>query len=116
MQTWRRSDPGTKSSAISSCPQTGTPNHRPSWISGRSCMPTTSPARLSAMYYRAEPRDFLDIDADMLATIDRYADRRFTPYGITPDAVADLRSKIADWREEIRQYLGESPRTVVRSP
>jgi hypothetical protein len=72
--------------------------------------------KVSALYHRAEPRDCLDIDADMLATIDRYADRRFTAYGITPDAAADLRSRIADWREEIRQNPGESPRTVVRSP
>jgi hypothetical protein len=91
--------------------------------------------KMSALYSRAEPRDFLDVDAaimsgqytrerlcelaeqadagfdrgvlaDMLAMIDRYADRRFTAYGITPDAVTDLRSRISDWREELRQNPG----------
>jgi hypothetical protein len=32
----------------------------------------------------------------MLAMIDRYADRRFTAYGIAPASVADIRSRISD--------------------
>lgn len=92
--------------------------------------------KVSALYSRAEPLDVnVDVDAaitsgqytherlcelaeqadagfdrgvlaDMLAMIDRYADRRFTAYGVTSDAVAGLRSRISDWREELLQYPG----------
>jgi hypothetical protein len=39
----------------------------------------------------------------MLAMIDHYADRRFTAYGITPDAITELRTRISNWRDELLQ-------------
>ena len=85
---------------------------------------------MSALYTRAEPRDFLDVDAaitsgrytheqlcelaeqadagfdrhvlaEVFAVLDRYPDRRLTAYGPTPADVQALRARFATWRGEL---------------
>jgi hypothetical protein len=86
--------------------------------------------KMSALYTRAEPRDFLDIDAAitsgrytrrrlcelaeqsdtgfdrhilaaLFAMLDRYPDRRFAVYGADPDHLTGLRARFANWRHEL---------------
>jgi Nucleotidyl transferase AbiEii toxin, Type IV TA system len=86
--------------------------------------------KMSALYTRAEPRDFLDVDAaivsgkytherlcelaqeadsgfdrrvlaEVLAMIQRYPDRRFTAYGATPEQLTALRVRYDSWRTEL---------------
>ena len=86
--------------------------------------------KMSALFTRAEPRDFLDIDAtltsgrytreqllelaeqadagfdrrvlaDLFAMLERYPDRRFVAYGADPGHIAALRERFAQWREEL---------------
>jgi hypothetical protein len=86
--------------------------------------------KMSALYTRAEPRDFLDVDAaitsgrytrdrlcelaeqsdagfdrhilaDLFAVLDRYPDKRFVFYGATPEHLSALRARFADWRQEL---------------
>jgi len=83
--------------------------------------------KLSALYTRAEPRDFLDVDAavasgrysrerlcelaeqadagfdrrvlaEVLGMLDRYPDRRLAAYGSTPEHIRALRARFAAWR------------------
>jgi hypothetical protein len=83
---------------------------------------------MSALYTRAEPRDFLDVDAaiasgrytrqrlcelaeqadagfdrrilaDLFAMLDRYPDRRFAFYGADAEHLVGLRARFADWRQ-----------------
>ena len=90
--------------------------------------------KMSALYSRAEPRDFLDVDAavtsgrytrerlcelaeeadagfdrrilaDLFRVLERYPDRRFTAYGVDPEHMVGLRARFADWR---RQLLTDS--------
>ena len=84
--------------------------------------------KMSALFTRAEPRDFLDVDAalvtgrytheqllklaeqadagfdrrvfaDLLAMLQRYPDRRFAAYEATPDHIAAMRVRFAQWRD-----------------
>jgi hypothetical protein len=86
--------------------------------------------KMSALYSRAEPRDFLDIDAavtsgrytrerlcelaeeadagfdrrilaDLFAMLERYPDRRFAAYGVDADHLTGLRIGFAEWRHEL---------------
>jgi hypothetical protein len=86
--------------------------------------------KMSALYTRAEPRDFLDVDAaitsgrysrqrlcelaeqadagfdrrilaDLFAMLARYPDRRFAFYGADPDHLIELRARFADWRQAL---------------
>ncbi len=86
--------------------------------------------KMSALYTRAEPRDFLDVDAaitsgrytrqrlcelaeqadagfdrhilaDLFAMLQRYPDRRFAFYGADTDHLAELRARFAAWRHEL---------------
>jgi len=86
--------------------------------------------KMSALFTRAEPRDFLDIDAalatgrytraqllelaeqtdagfdrwvlaDLFAMLQRYPDRRFAAYGADPAHIAAMRERFAQWREEL---------------
>lgn len=86
--------------------------------------------KMSALYSRAEPRDFLDIDAavtsgrytrerlcelaeeadagfdrrilaDLFAMLERYPDRRFAAYGVDADHLTGLRTRFAEWRHEL---------------
>ncbi|MDG6101176.1 nucleotidyl transferase AbiEii/AbiGii toxin family protein [Dactylosporangium aurantiacum] len=86
--------------------------------------------KMSALYTRAEPRDFLDVDAaitsgrytrqrlcelaeqadagferhilaDLFAMLERYPDRRFAFYGADPEHLTKLRARFADWRQEL---------------
>jgi hypothetical protein len=86
--------------------------------------------KMSALFTRAEPRDFLDIDAavttgrytrdqilelaeqadagfdrqilaDLFAMLERYPDRRFAAYDAGPAQIASMRERFAQWREEI---------------
>lgn len=86
--------------------------------------------KMSALYTRAEPRDFLDVDAaitsgrytrqrlcelaeqadagferrilaDLFAMLERYPDKRFAFYGADPDHLIALRARFADWRHEL---------------
>jgi Nucleotidyl transferase AbiEii toxin, Type IV TA system len=86
--------------------------------------------KMSALYTRAEPRDFLDIDAvivsgtytrerlcelahgadagfdrrvlaEVLAVMERYPDRRFTAYGAAPEELDALRGRYRTWRAEL---------------
>jgi hypothetical protein len=87
--------------------------------------------KMSALYTRAEPRDFLDIDAaltsgrytrarlcelaeqadagfdrrilaDLFEMLERYPDRRFAAYGADPAHIATMRQRFAQWREQLR--------------
>jgi Nucleotidyl transferase AbiEii toxin, Type IV TA system len=84
--------------------------------------------KMSALFTRAEPRDFLDIDAaittgrytrtrlcelaedvdagfdrrilaDLFAMLERYPDRRFAAYGADPAHIAAMRERFKQWRE-----------------
>lgn len=86
--------------------------------------------KMSALYTRAEPRDFLDVDAalatgrytrtrllelaeqadagfdrrilaDLFRMLERYPDRRFAAYGADPTHIAALRERFAQWREQL---------------
>jgi hypothetical protein len=86
--------------------------------------------KMSALYTRAEPRDFLDVDAciasgryswdrlcelaaqadagfdrhvfaQVLALLDRYPDRRFAAYGSGPKHISAMRTRFADWRSSL---------------
>lgn len=86
--------------------------------------------KMSALFTRAEPRDFLDVDAalvtgrytreqllelaeqadagfdrrvlaDLLAMLGRYPDRRFAAYGVDPARIAAMRERFAQWREQL---------------
>jgi hypothetical protein len=86
--------------------------------------------KMSALFTRAEPRDFLDVDAavisgrytyvqlldlakqadagfdrrvlaDLLAMLPRYPDRRFAAYGAAPDLIAGMRERFAQWRDQL---------------
>ncbi|MFV2022577.1 nucleotidyl transferase AbiEii/AbiGii toxin family protein [Micromonospora sp. LOL_023] len=84
--------------------------------------------KMSALFTRAEPRDFLDVDAalatgrytreqvlelaeqadagfdrrvlaDLFAMLQRYPDRRFAAYGTDPTYITAMRERFAQWRE-----------------
>jgi hypothetical protein len=86
--------------------------------------------KMSALFTRAEPRDFLDVDAavvtsrytreqllelaeqadagfdrrvfaDLLAMLERYPDRRFGAYGATPEHITAMRERFAQWRDQL---------------
>ncbi|GIE96246.1 nucleotidyl transferase AbiEii/AbiGii toxin family protein [Paractinoplanes rishiriensis] len=86
--------------------------------------------KMSALFTRAEPRDFLDVDAavmtgyytrerllelageadagfdrrifaDLLAVLHRYPDRRFAAYEATPDHIAAMRKRFEEWRDQL---------------
>ncbi|MBY8870807.1 nucleotidyl transferase AbiEii/AbiGii toxin family protein [Micromonospora sp. PLK6-60] len=86
--------------------------------------------KMSALYTRAEPRDFLDIDAavlsgrytrarlcelaeqsdagfdrrvlaDLFGMMERYPDRRFAAYGAAPAQISEMRKRFAQWRDEL---------------
>lgn len=90
--------------------------------------------KMSALYTRAEPRDFLDIDAalmtgrytrnrlcelteqsdagfdrrilaDLFGMLERYPDRRFAAYGAHPAHINEMRKRFAQWREELTGNL-----------
>jgi len=91
--------------------------------------------KMSALFTRAEPRDFLDVDAsvetgrytreqlmqlaeqadagfdrrvfaDLLAMFQRYPDRRFAAYGATNDHITAMRQRFSQWRD---QLLADQP-------
>ncbi|GAA3449158.1 hypothetical protein GCM10018962_09910 [Dactylosporangium matsuzakiense] len=86
--------------------------------------------KMSALFTRAEPRDFLDVDAaivsgrytrqrlcelaaesdagfdrrilaDLFGMLERYPDRRFAFYGADTKHLAAIRARFADWRREL---------------
>lgn len=86
--------------------------------------------KMSALFTRAEPRDFLDVDAalltgrytreglislaeqadagfdrrvfaDLLSMLRRYPDRRFAAYGASSDHIAAMRKRFEDWRDQL---------------
>jgi hypothetical protein len=86
--------------------------------------------KMSALFTRAEPRDFLDIDAaittgrytrtrlcelaeqadagfdrrilaDLFAMLKRYPDRRFAAYNADPAHVPAMRERFRQWREQL---------------
>jgi hypothetical protein len=86
--------------------------------------------KMSALYTRAEPRDFLDVDAittsrshtrkrlcelaeqadggfdrrmfaEVLGMLERYPDRRFAVYGATPEQITGMRARFKHWRVEL---------------
>jgi len=86
--------------------------------------------KMSALFTRAEPRDFLDVDAavttgrytreqllelaeqadvgfdrrilaDLFAMLQRYPDRRFAAYGAASGQIQAMRDRFARWREEL---------------
>lgn len=86
--------------------------------------------KMSALFTRAEPRDFLDIDAaittgrytrgrlcelaeqadagfdrrvlaDLFGMLERYPDRRFAAYGAGPAHIAAMRERFTEWREQL---------------
>ncbi|MFE9657786.1 nucleotidyl transferase AbiEii/AbiGii toxin family protein [Micromonospora sp. NPDC006431] len=90
--------------------------------------------KMSALYTRAEPRDFLDIDAalmtgrytrnrlcelaeqsdagfdrrvlaDLFGMLERYPDRRFAAYGADPTHIGEMRKRFAQWRDELTANL-----------
>jgi hypothetical protein len=92
--------------------------------------------KMSALYSRAEPRDFLDVDAaittgrytrarlcelaqqaddgfdphvlaELFSVLERYPDRRFAAYGADADHVAAMRARFGAWRSQI--LAGETP-------
>jgi len=91
--------------------------------------------KMSALYTRAEPRDFLDIDAtlasgrytpqrlyelaeqadagfnravlaEVFAMLERYPDRRFAAYGASTTQIQALRDRFRTWRTAL---LNETP-------
>jgi hypothetical protein len=94
--------------------------------------------KMSALYTRAEPRDFLDVDAavtsgrftrdqlcelaeradagfdrrvlaDLFDVLPRYPDRRFAAYGADPAHIAGMRERFARWRDHLRASEGRVP-------
>jgi hypothetical protein len=90
--------------------------------------------KMSALYTRAEPRDFLDVDAaitsgrytrerlcelavqadagfdgrmlaEVFGMLERYPDRRLAAYGATPEQIAALRARFKSWRAELLTHL-----------
>ncbi len=86
--------------------------------------------KMSALFTRAEPRDFLDVDAalatgrytrerllelaeqadagfdrrilaDLFAMLQRYPDRRFAAYGVHPAHIAAMREHFTQWRKQL---------------
>ncbi|GAA2661980.1 nucleotidyl transferase AbiEii/AbiGii toxin family protein [Paractinoplanes durhamensis] len=86
--------------------------------------------KMSALFTRAEPRDFLDVDAavmsgyytrerllelaeqadagfdrrvfaDLLTMLRRYPDRRFAAYEATPDHIAAMRKRFESWLDQL---------------
>jgi len=86
--------------------------------------------KMSALFTRAEPRDFLDVDAavmtgyytrerllelasklmpastarvfaDLLTMLRRYPDRRFAAYEATADHIAAMRTRFENWRDQL---------------
>jgi len=86
--------------------------------------------KMSALYTRAEPRDFLDIDAaltsgrytrarllelaeqadagferrllaDLFMILERYPDRRLAAYNASPAHISALRKRFAEWRMQL---------------
>jgi Nucleotidyl transferase AbiEii toxin, Type IV TA system len=86
--------------------------------------------KMSALYTRGEPRDFLDIDAaltsgrytrdrlcelaeqadsgfdrrilaDLFGMLERYPDRRFAAYGADPTQITAMRKRFRQWREQL---------------
>ncbi len=86
--------------------------------------------KMSALFTRAEPRDFLDVDAavmtgrytreqvlqlaeqadagfdrrmlaDLFGVLERYPDRRFVAYDAEPGQIKAMRERFARWREEL---------------
>ncbi len=86
--------------------------------------------KMSALYTRAEPRDFLDIDAaltsgrytrdrlcelaeqadsgfdrrilaDLFGMLERYPDRRFAAYGADSTQITAMRKRFRQWREQL---------------
>jgi hypothetical protein len=86
--------------------------------------------KMSALFTRAEPRGFLDVDAavvsgrftreqlldlaeqadagfdrtvpaELWGMLPRYPERRFMAYGADPDQIAAMRERFAQWREEL---------------
>ncbi|HET8681745.1 MAG TPA: nucleotidyl transferase AbiEii/AbiGii toxin family protein [Micromonosporaceae bacterium] len=86
--------------------------------------------KMSALFTRAEPRDFLDIDAavttgrytrtrlcelaeqadagfdrrilaDLFGMLERYPDRRFAAYGADPAYTAAMRERFREWRKQL---------------
>jgi hypothetical protein len=86
--------------------------------------------KMSALFTRAEPRDFLDVDAavttgrytreqllelaeradpgfdrrilaDLFSVLERYPDRRFAAYDAEPGQIKAMRERFARWREEL---------------
>lgn len=86
--------------------------------------------KMSALYTRGEPRDFLDVDAalttgryshtrllelaeqadtgfdrhvlaDLFGLLERYPDRRFAAYGIDQEHIAAMRKRFAQWRTQL---------------
>ncbi len=86
--------------------------------------------KMSALFTRAEPRDFLDVDAalttgryareqllelaeqadvgfdrrvlaDLFTMLQRYPDRRFAAYGAEPGQIQAMRERFVHWREEL---------------
>lgn len=91
--------------------------------------------KMSALYTRAEPRDFLDVDAalttgrytrarllelaeqadagferrilaDLFAMLERYPDRRLAAYGADAAHISAMRERFAQWRD---QLLADKP-------
>jgi hypothetical protein len=89
--------------------------------------------KMSALYTRAEPRDFLDVDAaittgrytrerlcelaaqadagfdrrmlaEVFGMLERYPDRRFAAYGAAPEHIAELRARFKAWRRDLLDY------------
>ena len=90
---------------------------------------------MSALYTRAEPRGFLDIDAavasgrytyerlcelaaqadagfhrdvlaEVLGMLERYPDRRFLAYGVEPAQIAAMRDRVREWRRQLLDGSG----------
>jgi hypothetical protein len=86
--------------------------------------------KMSALFTRAEPRDFLDVDAavtsgrytrqrlcelaeeadagfdrhilaDLFAMLERYPDKRFAFYGADADHLNAMRTRFAHWRQQL---------------
>jgi hypothetical protein len=89
--------------------------------------------KMSALYTRAEPRDFLDVDAaivsgrytrkrlcelaeqadagfdrrilaDLFGMLERYPDRRFAAYGADANRMNGLRARFDDWRRQLSAF------------
>lgn len=99
------------------------------------CIPDVAAGKMSALFSRAEVRDFIDVDAllragytrdglialverrdagfdrkllaEMLGGVGRFNDRQFSVYGSGID-VAGIRRQFADWRREL-----EGPHPVL---